>query len=246
MWHKGPALNCEGCVTLSKEEKGGDSETVTYTKGTQHGKRKNPCSLEGSPKRNKGAAAAAADAADQTVIATLTEPKAKLVLDGKGNKLILASDESGPKKVSKDQIYKKWTGKEELVFNRRSALSGDGACLHKFSVTGQTMVYSQEAQKVLSLRDFVRKFAPQATSILGYKAFPAGAIPTNLEENKDLVAKIMDPLLQTLLKMCNGKKTPLLTWAVGWDKDKRQVMPTGLILVNPTQFSIAAKEEKVL
>jgi hypothetical protein len=167
------------------------------------------------------------------------------VIDDKHN-LVLISAESIPKKVAKDQVYKKYTGAEELEFGRRSALAANGACLHKFSVTPQSLVYSQEAQKLLTVREFIRKYSPQATSITGYKSFPAGSVPTKLEENKDLVAKIKDPLLQSLLKMCqNTIKTIVLAWAITYNKEKQQVMPSGLILVNPTQFSIQAKEEKV-
>jgi hypothetical protein len=192
-----------------------------------------------SPKRNK------CGTDDQKIIATITSPNAKLVIDDKHN-LVLISAESIPKKVAKDQVYKKYTGAEELEFGRRSALAANGACLHKFSVTPQSLVYSQEAQKLLTVREFIRKYSPQATSITGYKSFPAGCVPTKLEENKDLVAKIKDPLLQSLLKMCQDKKTIVLTWAVTYNKEKQQVRPSGLILVNPTQFSIQAKEEKVL
>ena len=122
-------------------------------------------------------------------------------------------------------------------------MSNDGtesAFLHKYDMgSPHTKVWCEEQQQVLHIKEYMKKHAAEATSVYGYTPFKAGSCPKNLVEMKDICAKITDPLLKLLLEMAALDSAPIL-WVMKYSGEKKCIEPSGLALVNATQWSLPA------
>jgi hypothetical protein len=184
------------------------------------------------------------DETDKLSIADLSSPTAKLFLarDGLGkDNVFLQSLEISNKKISRDLCFRRWTANTELVLDRTSKFHDDDF-LWRWDVDEQTKLWCQEPQKVLTLKEYVKKHVPEATTVYTYAPFRQGEMPKQLVPAKHIAAKILNPALLRLFRVSLAGKSCsiVLLWSVTYDPAKKTISPTGIALANPTQFSLIA------
>ena len=175
-------------------------------------------------------------------------PAFKLFLQKHGelgiDRFRIESCENSNKRVLKDLVIRKWSSTNELVFDRKSKFT-DSDFLWPFDITAETSLWCQDQQKLLTLKEYVKKFVPEASAVTGYAAFPPGDFPKKLTPTRESVAKIIDPLLRRVFEGPESK-TLSRSWSVRYDADKKCIRPTGIVLVNTNQWSLQAMSNKVL
>jgi len=172
----------------------------------------------------------------------ISAPKARMFFkkDASGGGLGLQSLEISNKWVPKDFCYRVWKSEAEFIFERASKFAA-GDSIMAYEMTDQTKIWCLEPQKLLTLKEYIKKFVPETTSVFGYQPFKQGELPKQLTETKTCAGKLLDVNLVRLhgLSLPNTGAT-CLVWAVKYEATKKQLTPTGIALINSTKFSLLA------
>ena len=109
-----------------------------------------------------------------------------------------------------------------------------------------SLPYFVDAQKVMTLKAYDKNHATDATNVFGHSCFKSeDAGKGSLVATKKLAALIKDPCLQRLVRI-ELAEFVLLLWAFEFDKSSKSIKPTGLALVNPSQWSLKAGASEIL
>ena len=115
-----------------------------------------------------------------------------------------------------------------------------------FTVEPGTLVWSTAHKSVYTLKNLVKDVYPSAQSIIGYESFEMGKFPKELKEATPRVLALRDPHSFAIWQAVSGCKNVKAMFVLRLeDGPKGRMVPSGMALVNVTQWTVPKGEKPV-